>query len=105
MDRERGARPCVTARRGCAAGGGRDHVVAAAPAATVLSAAVIGSCARPLPVHDSRWVLREVGARFREFYPAAGDPDLGRDAALLRPRFGLPAIAPVRAPWFDLEVL
>ncbi|HEX4457499.1 MAG TPA: metallophosphoesterase, partial [Polyangia bacterium] len=32
-------------------------------------------------------------ANYRAFYPADGDPDLAHDAGLLRPRFGLPAIA------------
>ncbi len=52
-----------------------------------------GGCAAPLAVHRQELVLAQVDAHYRAFYPGAGDPDPAHDAGVLRPRFGLPAIA------------
>jgi hypothetical protein len=43
-------------------------------------------CAAPLPVERRDYMLGQVAARFREFYPQG-------EAGLLEPRFGLPALA------------
>lgn len=64
----------------------------------------IASCAPPLAITRQDFVLGEVASRYHKFYPAAGDPDPSRDAGLLRPRFGIPAIAQAGAS-FDVEVL
>ena len=61
--------------------------------AALLLATVAAGCAAPLAVHRQDLVLTSVAANYRAFYPADGDPDLAHDAGLLRPRFGLPAIA------------
>lgn len=61
------------------------------------------ACGRPVPIHNE-WVVKQVTTRYHSFYSSRGDPDLSRDAGLLRPRFGLPAIAPAGDP-FDIEVL
>jgi hypothetical protein len=58
-----------------------------------LVALALAGCAAPVAIHRQDVVLGEVAAHYRAFYPADGDPDLGDDAGLLRPRFGLPAIA------------
>jgi hypothetical protein len=55
--------------------------------------AFLVGCAPPLAVHRQDLVLTQVAGRYHAFYPPAGDPDPARDAGLLRPRFGLPAIA------------
>ncbi|MDB4965870.1 MAG: metallophosphoesterase [Myxococcales bacterium] len=65
---------------------------------------VAGCAAAPLPVHRQDLVLSQVAERYRAFYPADGDPDTGRDAGLLKPRFGLPAIAQAGAS-FPVELL
>jgi Icc-related predicted phosphoesterase len=57
-----------------------------------LGLALVG-CAAPLPIERRDYVLSQVAARYREFYPADGDPDRTRDSGLLQPRFGLPAMA------------
>jgi hypothetical protein len=63
------------------------------------------SCATaPLAVHSPDLVLGEIAARYHAFYPADGDPDLSDDVGLLRPRFGLPAIAQAGAP-FSVELI
>ncbi len=58
--------------------------------ALLLSAA---GCAAPLAIDRQDLVLSQVDAHYCTFYPSDGDPDLKHDAGLLRPRFGLPAIA------------
>ncbi len=65
---------------------------------------IIGAtgCA-PLSLQKEQ-VLKEVAAHYHGFYPVEGDPDPARDAGLLRPRFGLPAIVRAGAP-FPVEVL
>jgi 3',5'-cyclic AMP phosphodiesterase CpdA len=65
---------------------------------------LLSSCAAPLAVHRQDFVLGEVAARYHHFYPADGDPDPNRDAGLLRPRFGIPAIVQAGAP-FAVEIL
>jgi 3',5'-cyclic AMP phosphodiesterase CpdA len=67
-------------------------------------ALVLSSCAAPLAVHREDFVLGEVASRYHHFYPADGDPDPARDAGLLRPRFGIPAIAQAGAA-FPVELL
>jgi Icc-related predicted phosphoesterase len=64
---------------------------------------LLSACAGPQNLREPG-VLAEVAARYRSFYPAEGDPDPARDAGLLRPRFGLPALA-ARGASFDLELL
>src|SRR5262245_39111024 len=64
---------------------------------------VVGCAGRPQPIDDG-WVLRQVSSRYRHFYPGAGDPDPDRDAGLLRPRFGLPAVVQAGAA-FPVELL
>jgi hypothetical protein len=64
--------------------------------ASLLAAA---GCAAPLAVHRDDLVLAQVNAHYRAFYPADGDPDAAHDAGLLRPRFGLPAIAQAGQPF------
>jgi predicted MPP superfamily phosphohydrolase len=70
----------------------------------VLALGVASSCAAPLAVHREDFVLGEVASRYHHFYPADGDPDPQRDAGLLRPRFGIPAIAQTGAA-FTVELL
>ena len=71
--------------------------------AAVAVASLAGGCAHPQSLVEDR-VLAEVASRYRDFFPAESDPDPARDAGLLRPRFGLPAIAPPRAQ-FLVELL
>jgi hypothetical protein len=54
---------------------------------------VAAGCAAPLAIDRQDLVLSQVNANYCEFYPSDGDPDTAHDAGLLRPRFGLPAIA------------
>ncbi|HEX6835429.1 MAG TPA: metallophosphoesterase [Polyangia bacterium] len=54
---------------------------------------VAAGCAAPLAIDREDLVLSQVNAHYCAFYPADGDPDKVHDAGLLRPRFGLPAIA------------
>jgi hypothetical protein len=61
-------------------------------------------CAAPLPIERRDYMVSQVAARYREFYPADGDPDPARDSGLLAPRFGLPAIAQTGAP-FEVVLL
>lgn len=61
-------------------------------------------CAAPLAVSRQDWVVGEIAAHYRAFYPAPGDPQPGHDAGLLRPRFGLPAIAQAGRT-FSIELL
>ena len=61
-------------------------------------------CAAPVPIERRDYALGQMAARWREFHPAAGDPDLTRDSELLSPRFGLPALAQADAP-FELALL
>ncbi|HEY1586953.1 MAG TPA: hypothetical protein VGH63_14765, partial [Polyangia bacterium] len=49
-------------------------------------------------------MLSQVNAHYRAFFPGDGDPDPAHDAGLLRPRFGLPAIAQTGHA-FDVEWL
>src|SRR5579883_554894 len=71
----------------------------------LLSISIAGCAAsKPLLVHRDDLVLSEVDARYHSFYPTAGDPDLQDDVGLLRPRFGLPAIAQTGSA-FDVELL
>jgi hypothetical protein len=65
-------------------------------AAWLLAAAA--GCSAPLAVHRQDLMLAEVAANYRAFYPADADPDPTHDAGLLRPRFGLPAIAQAGGP-------
>jgi hypothetical protein len=70
----------------------------------LLLATAVAGCAAPLAVHRQDLLLTSVAANYRAFYPADGDPDLAHDAGLLRPRFGLPAIAQAGAT-IALELL
>ncbi|HEX6836209.1 MAG TPA: metallophosphoesterase [Polyangia bacterium] len=54
---------------------------------------VAAGCAAPLAIDRQDFVLSQVNAHYGAFYPTDGDPDRAHDAGLLRPRFGLPAIA------------
>jgi calcineurin-like phosphoesterase family protein len=63
-----------------------------------------GCATAPLAVNRQDLVLTQVDKNYCEFYPSDQDPDRAHDAGLLRPRFGLPAIAQARQP-FDLEWL
>jgi hypothetical protein len=65
---------------------------------------LLAGCSAPLAVHRQDLVLADVAARYHSFYPSSGDPDPAHDAGLLRPRFGLPAIAQVGAS-FPIELL
>ena len=49
-------------------------------------------------------MLQRIAADYRQFFPADGDPVPQRDAGLLRPRFGLPALVAVGEP-FTVELL
>ena len=51
----------------------------------------LGGCAAPQSMR-SQEVLQRIAADYRAFFPADGDPELQRDAGLLQPRFGLPAV-------------
>ena len=64
---------------------------------------VLAACLHPPSLQEGD-VLRRINADYRQFFPAAADPDLIRDAGLLRPRFGLPAIVPADAPDFSFDV-
>jgi len=64
---------------------------------------VLSACLHPPSLQEGD-VLRRINADYRQFFPAAADPDLIRDAGLLRPRFGLPAIVPADAPDFSFDV-
>lgn len=48
-------------------------------------------CAAPQSLRPQQ-VLKRIAADYRQFFPGDGDPDPQRDAGLLRPRFGLPAL-------------
>lgn len=61
-------------------------------------------CGAPLATAGPDWVIGQIATRYEAFYPAAGDPRPGQDAGLLRPRFGLPAIAQAGAS-FTIELL
>lgn len=61
-------------------------------------------CSAPLTVSRQDWVVGEIAAHYRAFYPAPGDPQPRHDAGLLRPRFGLPAIAQAGRT-FEIELL
>jgi len=61
-------------------------------------------CAAPLAIDRQDMVLSQINAHYGAFYPSDGDPDGAHDAGLLRPRFGLPAIAQAGQP-FHLEWL
>jgi hypothetical protein len=65
---------------------------------------VVAGCAAPLAVDRQDLVLSQVDAHYCAFYPSDGDPDVHHDAGLLRPRFGLPAIARAGQP-FPVEWL
>ncbi|HEX8951770.1 MAG TPA: hypothetical protein VF945_07980, partial [Polyangia bacterium] len=65
---------------------------------------VATGCAAPLAIDRQDVVLSQVDAHYCSFYPADGDPDRTHDAGLLRPRFGLPAIAQAGRP-FTVEWL
>lgn len=66
---------------------------------SLVLAFLLGGCAAapPLPLVEQA-VLHDIAGRYRAFFPAEGDPDVARDAGLLRPRFGLPAIVQAGAP-------
>lgn len=72
----------------------------------LLSLLFVGACLRPQSLQEGD-VLRRIHADYRQFFPATADPDPSRDAGLLRPRFGLPAIVPAdQAEFaFDVELL
>ncbi len=70
----------------------------------VVGALLLWGCAAPLPIERRDYLLGQMAARYREFFPADGDPDLKRDSGLVEPRFGLPAIVQVGAP-FDVVLL
>jgi alkaline phosphatase D len=57
----------------------------------------------PYPVTEERAVA-DVGRHYRAVFPNEGDPDGARDAGLLTPRFGLPAIVQ-RTGDFSIQVL
>lgn len=65
--------------------------------------ALLGGCAAPQTLRPQQ-VLKRIAADYRQFYPGEGDPDLGRDAGLLRPRFGLPAVV-AEGEAFTVELL
>ncbi len=68
------------------------------------AAALAAGCTHPMAIVEDR-ALVDVARRYRDFFPPqVTDFDAAHDAALLRPRFGLPAVGPARAP-FALEVL
>lgn len=60
-------------------------------------------CAAPQSLRTAN-VLQRIAADYRQFFPADGDPVPQRDAGLLRPRFGLPAVVAVGEP-FTVELL
>jgi hypothetical protein len=62
------------------------------------------ACAAPLAVERQDLVLSQVNKHYCAFFPSDGDPDKAHDAGLLRPRFGLPAIAQTGHP-FTVEWL
>ena len=65
----------------------------------VALALVATGCAAPLAIDREDLLLSQVNAHYCAFYPADGDPDTAHDAGLLRPRFGLPAIAQAGQPF------
>jgi hypothetical protein len=69
----------------------------------LLSVLCLCACLRPQSLQEGD-VLRRIHADYRQFFPAAADPDLSRDAGLLRPRFGLPAIVPADEAEFAFDV-
>ncbi len=69
---------------------------------TILLLLVLSGCMHPIPLDQPR-VLGEVAARYRHHFPGA-DPDPDRNAGLLRPRFGLPALVEAGAA-FPIELL
>lgn len=64
---------------------------------------VLGGCAAPQSLRTPD-VLQRIAADYRQFFPADGDPELQRDAGLLRPRFGLPALI-TAGETFTVEIL
>jgi len=75
--------------------------------ATLLMCLTVAGCARafpePYPVTAER-MAADLGRHFHEVFPEPGGPDEARDAGLLQPRFGLPAIVQ-RGGSFAVEVL
>lgn len=59
----------------------------------LLTVVTIASCARPLPIARPGWMIEEVASRYHSFFVEKNDPDPKHDVGVLRPRFGLPAIA------------
>ncbi len=79
---------------------------AALPSGRALLVIVIvigGGCAAPQSLRPQQ-VLKRIAADYRQFFPGDGDPDPQRDAGLLRPRFGLPAIL-TEGESFTVELL
>jgi hypothetical protein len=70
----------------------------------VLLALAAASCARPLPIARQQWMLEEVASRYHSFFDDKHDPDPAHDVGVMRPRFGLPAIAQTGAA-FELALL
>lgn len=70
---------------------------------SLLPLLLLSACLRPQSLQETD-VLRRIHADYRQFFPATADPDLSRDAGLLRPRFGLPAIVPADAAEFAFDV-
>ncbi|MSP59748.1 MAG: metallophosphoesterase [Myxococcales bacterium] len=78
-----------------------DRTVASFVACVALGTS---ACA-PLALTRER-MLGEIAANYRAFFPPGpkGDPDSSRDAGLLRPRFGFPALARVGTS-FEIELI
>ncbi|HZS38995.1 MAG TPA: metallophosphoesterase [Polyangia bacterium] len=70
----------------------------------VLAALGAASCARPLPIARQDWMLEEVASRYHSFFDEKHDPDPAHDVGVMRPRFGLPAIAQAGAA-FEIDLL
>lgn len=64
---------------------------------------LVGGCAAPQSLRPQQ-VLQRIAADYQAFFPREGDPDPQRDAGLLRPRFGLPALVP-EGDAFTVEIL
>ena len=73
------------------------------PCLPLLLLVVGGGCAAPQSLRPQQ-VLKRIAADYRQFFPGDGDPDPQRDAGLLRPRFGLPALL-TDGETFSVELL
>ena len=69
----------------------------------IVPVVLAAGCGHPFSMQNE-WVLHQMTTHYRDFYPDRGDPDLARDAGLLSPRFGFPAIAQSGSP-FSIELL